>query len=316
MNLRSLCSRSSRELARPIGRLAALFAAAFSFALNAAPIRVVVWDEQQPAQKTVYPNFIGNEIASYLERQKGIAVVSKRLDEPGQGVDKTTLDNCDVLIWWGHVRHTDLKPEAAKDIAQRVKSGQLSLLALHSAHWSAPFMEVMAERAREDALKALRPEERATAIIHETNQYPALRAMPKFTDRLTPDTQFVKVPGQPVHITLALPNCCFIAVRGDGKPSQMRVLLPDHPIAKGLPREFTLDQTEMYGEPFHVPTPDAVVLDERWGPGEWFRSGAVWSVGKGKVFYFRPGHETFPIYKNPVALKVIENTVRWMGKGK
>jgi trehalose utilization protein len=65
-------------------------------------------------------------------------------------------------------------------------------------------------------------------------------------------------------------------------------------------------------EPFHVPTADEVVFEERWEPGEWFRSGCVWTLGKGKVFYFRPGHETYPVYKQPVALKVVENAVRYL----
>ena len=72
------------------------------------------------------------------------------------------------------------------------------------------------------------------------------------------------------------------------------MLRPDHPIAAGIPAEFELPQTEMYDEPFHVPEPDEVILEERWASGEWFRSGAVWKLGRGKVFYFRPGHETFP----------------------
>ena len=70
----------------------------------------------------------------------------------------------------------------------------------------------------------------------------------------------------------------------------------------------------MYNEPFHVPEPDAVVFEEHWEGGEWFRSGSVWQVGRGRVFYFRPGHEIYPIYKNSTALKIIENAVRWMGQ--
>ena len=50
----------------------------------------------------------------------------------------------------------------------------------------------------------------------------------------------------------------------------------------------------MYDEPFHVPEPDEVILEECWAAGEWFRSGMVWRLGKGRVFYFRPGHETYP----------------------
>jgi trehalose utilization protein len=94
------------------------------------------------------------------------------------------------------------------------------------------------------------------------------------------------------------------------------VLKPEHPIARGLPATFELAATEMYDEPFHVPPPDEVVLEERWATGEWFRSGAVWKVGNGRVFYFRPGHETYPVFKDANALKVVENAVVWLGSGK
>ncbi len=70
----------------------------------------------------------------------------------------------------------------------------------------------------------------------------------------------------------------------------------------------------MYDEPFHVPPPDEVVLEERWATGEWFRSGMVWNLGQGRIFYFRPGHETYPVFKNPEVLKVIENAVRWLAE--
>ena len=69
----------------------------------------------------------------------------------------------------------------------------------------------------------------------------------------------------------------------------------------------------MYNEPFHVPPPDEVVFEERWAPGEWFRSGSVWKIGRGRVFYFRPGHELYPVFKQPMCLKLIENAVRWLG---
>ena len=279
----------------------------------ATPVRVLVWDEQQPAQKQAYTNFLGNEIADHLRRQPGLAVTSARLDDPDQGLSAAALDACDVLIWWGHVRHVEIKPETGREIVRRIKAGQLSLIALHSAHWSIPFVEAMNERARQDALQALSPGERASAVLIETNQYPQLRVQPKYTDRLTPSALFRKPPSGPVEITLTLPNCCFPAYREDGQPSQVRVLLPDHPIARKLPREFVITQTELYNEPFHVPPPDAVVFEERWQLGEWFRSGSVWNLGRGKVFYFRPGHETYPVFKNANALRIIENTVRWMG---
>ena len=83
-------------------------------------------------------------------------------------------------------------------------------------------------------------------------------------------------------------------------------------IAQGIASEFELPQTEMYDEPFHVPEPDEVVLEERWATGEWFRSGLVWNLGKGHVFYFRPGHETYPVFKKKPVLQLLENAVRWL----
>jgi trehalose utilization protein len=105
----------------------------------------------------------------------------------------------------------------------------------------------------------------------------------------------------------------FPAYRNDGMPSHVTTLLPQHPIAAGLPAHWDIPRTEMYGEPFHVPQPDEVVFEEKWDKGEHFRSGCVWSVGQGRVFYFRPGHETYPIFQQAETLRVIENALRWMG---
>ncbi|HEY1784358.1 MAG TPA: ThuA domain-containing protein [Pirellulales bacterium] len=293
--------------------LAAVMLAGLSGARQAAaagPVRVLVWDEQQPAQKQAYENFLGNQIADHLAALPGLAARSVRLDDPDQGLSPDALDNCDVLVWWGHVRHRDIKPERARQIVERIKRGQLSLVVLHSGHWSAPFVEAMGQRAQDDALAALPAEDRAGARLETVA---ASTDAPRYDSPLTPETQYRKPVGGPVVVKLRLPGCCFPAYRADGKPSTLRVLLPDHPIAAGLPHEFTNEQDEMYDEPFHVPAPDAVVLEERWAGGEWFRSGSVWNIGRGKIFYFRPGHETFPVYKSPLMLKVIENAVRWLG---
>ena len=116
-----------------------------------------------------------------------------------------------------------------------------------------------------------------------------------------------------MKVTVHLPYCCFPAYRADGKPSWVRVLNAGHPLAEGLPAEFEIPHTEMYDEPFHVPEPDEVVLEERWAGGEWFRSGMTWRIGEGRVVYFRPGHETFAVYKQQEPLRVVENAVRWLG---
>ena len=296
---------------RLITNLAIFLLAAVHLHAEPTPIRVTVWDERQPAQKQVYPNFLGNHIADALRKTPGLEVTSVGLDDAAQGLGD--LDHCDVLVWWGHQRHGDVEDARVLDIVKRIKDGRLSLLTLHSAHWSKPFVEAMNERARIDALAALAPEERAKAVVTEKSLFPNFRTQPKYDTVRSPFALYRKKPDGSVSVDLTLPNCCFPAVRADGQPSTMRTLLPDHPLAKGIPATWTIEHTEMYGEPFHVPTPDAVAFEERWEPGDWFRSGMVWSVGKGRVVYFRPGHETYPVFFNPTALKVIENAVRWLG---
>jgi trehalose utilization protein len=111
-----------------------------------------------------------------------------------------------------------------------------------------------------------------------------------------------------------LPMCVFPKWKNHGLPSHVKTLLPDHPLAKGVPPAFDLPQTEMYADPFHVPPPDISVFEERWDAGETFRSGSVWQVGKGRVFYFRPGHETYPIFKQEAPQRILVNAVQWLGK--
>jgi trehalose utilization protein len=203
-----------------------------------------------------------------------------------------------------------VKPEVGKAIVERIKSGKLSLIALHSAHWSTPFMEAMNERSRIDAVRKAASGNGAVEI--KEIPPPQRNTLPKFGDQLTPYVREYKYPeGKVVH-ELHQPYCCFPAYRTDGKPSHLKVLKPEHPIMKGVPTTFEIPNEEMYCEPFHVPDPDEVILEERWPTGEWFRSGMVWKIGKGRVFYFRPGHETFPVFKQEIPLRIITNAVHWM----
>ena len=277
---------------------------------DSKPINVVVWDERQPKQKQAYENFLGNQIANHLKSLPGISVKSVTIDEDEKGLSPVHMRGCDVLIWWGHVRQAEITPELARPIIQRIKEGTLSLIALHSAHWSTPFVEAMYERTRLDAEKALKGDGAKVEITYVDP--PKRYTVPGAADRITPYTILRKFPDGSEKATVYKPNCCFPAYRADGKPSQIRLLKPDHPIAKGLPGTFELPQTEMYAESFHVPEPDEVVLEERWASGEWFRSGMVWNLGKGKVFYFRPGHETYAVFKEKPVLQLLENAVRWL----
>lgn len=84
-----------------------------------------------------------------------------------------------------------------------------------------------------------------------------------------------------------------------------------HPITQGIPDTFELEQEEVYCEPFDIAKPDDLLFTNWYRGGELFRSGATWTRGNGKIFYFQPGHETFPSYHNPIIIKIIENAVRW-----
>jgi trehalose utilization protein len=309
--MNSLSTRRAFLKTAAVTGAGALLGAAAAPAAPAGSVRVVVWDEQQPSQKEAYDNFLGNWIARYLETKPGLAVKSVKQDDPEQGLTDEILDGCDVLLWWGHVRQKEIKPETGRKIVDRVVAGRLALVALHSAHWSTPFVEAMNERTRRDVERQFAAG--GAEKVEITYAAPPQRyTIPKADARPTPYVVLRKFPEGVTKVRVQQPYCCFPAYRTDGKPSTLRVLKPDHPLVKDVPREFTLPHTEMYDEPFHVPEPDAVLLEERWAGGEWFRSGCLWELGKGKVFYLRPGHETFAAYKEKPVLQILENAARWL----
>ena len=99
--------------------------------------------------------------------------------------------------------------------------------------------------------------------------------------------------------------------REAGDRERLWIVNPYHPIAAGFKDHIELKEVEMYGEFFDIPTPDELVFVSWFEGGEVFRSGCCWHRGKGRIFYFRPGHETYPLFYNPDVLKVIDNGVRW-----
>ena len=108
---------------------------------------------------------------------------------------------------------------------------------------------------------------------------------------------------------------CNLKWREIGERERIWVVERGHPIAEGLPEQFLLEHEEMYGETFDIPAPETLVLISWFQGGEVFRSGCCYRRGRGRVFYFRPGHETFPTYYDPNVLKVIANGVRWAAPG-
>ncbi|OES46694.1 ThuA domain-containing protein [Domibacillus iocasae] len=104
---------------------------------------------------------------------------------------------------------------------------------------------------------------------------------------------------------------CDLKWREAGEKERLWVIDPAHPIAEGIGEYFELEHEEMYGEHFDIPAPDELVFMSWFEGGEVFRSGVTYKRGNGKIFYFRPGHETHPTYYNENVQKVIQNAVKW-----
>ena len=107
---------------------------------------------------------------------------------------------------------------------------------------------------------------------------------------------------------------CSLKWREVAEKERLWNIEPSHPITEGIGEYFELPNTEMYGERFCIPTPDKLIFISWFEGGEVFRSGCVWERGHGRIFYFRPGHETYPIYYNENVQKVIHNASRWVAR--
>ncbi|KGA96479.1 trehalose utilization protein [Alkalihalobacillus alcalophilus ATCC 27647 = CGMCC 1.3604] len=104
---------------------------------------------------------------------------------------------------------------------------------------------------------------------------------------------------------------CDLKWREADDKERIWVVNPSHPIVDGLGEYIELEKEEMYGEHFDIPAPEELIFLSWFEGGEVFRSGCTYSRGNGKIFYFRPGHETYPTYHNPEIQRVIKNGVKW-----
>jgi len=215
--------------------------------------RVTVWNEGVH-EKThaevakVYPEGIHGAIASSL-RSKGLTVRTATLEEPEHGLTEEVLAQTDVLTWWGHMAHDQVKDEIVDRVYERVQAG-MGLIVLHSGHYSKIFRKLMG-------------------------------------------------------------TSCGLSWREANEKERIWVIEPSHPIATGIDETFVLEHEEMYGERFDIPVPDDLVFASWFQGGEVFRTGCCFHRSNGKIFYFRPGHETFPTYYNPTIMKIIYNAVLW-----
>ena len=181
-----------------------IFACLSSGRVIADPIKVLVWDERQERQKTAYPDFLGNQIASYLKDKPGLSVTTVGLDDAEQGLSEGMVNDCDVLVWWGHVRQDEISDAKGKELVERMKKGDLDIIILHSAHWSTPFVMAMNDRAMSNALTQLPKADRASATFKfiDGERFDA----PGRDATLTPNTKVTKKADGTTEITLHLPH--------------------------------------------------------------------------------------------------------------
>lgn len=110
---------------------------------------------------------------------------------------------------------------------------------------------------------------------------------------------------------LLLGTQCRLKWRENDEKERIWVIDPSHPIAKNLPEYIEIPQEETYGERFDIPVPDELIFISWFSGGEVFRSGCCYKRGLGKIFYFRPGHEEYPIYYRDDVALILKNAIEW-----
>jgi trehalose utilization protein len=105
---------------------------------------------------------------------------------------------------------------------------------------------------------------------------------------------------------------CSLAWRNSAEVELVWTVAPAHPIARGVPQPIMIGEQEMYGEYFDIPSPDELIFISSFSGGEVFRSGCCWQRGKGKIFYFSPGDQEYPVYWHPDVQRVLANAVEWV----
>ena len=219
-------------------------------------IRVTMYNEFYHEQtkenvKAIYPNGMHGAIKEYLDAEGSFEPMRvATLEMPEHGLTQEVLDNTDVLLWWGHVKHEEVSDEVAERVVRRVKEG-MGFIGLHSAHASKPFRKLMGTSS--DLLRW----------------------------------------------------------RESADLARVWVIDYAHPIAEGIGDYFELEAEETYGEHFCIPQPDDLVFVTWFSGGEVFRSGCTFHREQGRIFYFQPGHETFPTYYNENVRRVIANAIKW-----
>jgi trehalose utilization protein len=111
--------------------------------------------------------------------------------------------------------------------------------------------------------------------------------------------------------TALMGTSCGLRWRNEGERELVWTVAPGHPVAAGVPQPLVIDAQEMYGEHFDIPQPDELVFISSFAGGEVFRSGCAFTRGRGRIFYFSPGDQEYPVYHHPAVQRVLANAVLW-----
>jgi trehalose utilization protein len=111
--------------------------------------------------------------------------------------------------------------------------------------------------------------------------------------------------------TALMGTSCRLRWRNEGERELVWTVAPGHPVAAGVPQPLVIDAQEMYGEHFDIPQPDELVFISSFAGGEVFRSGCAFTRGRGRIFYFSPGDQEYPVYHHPAVQRVLANAVLW-----
>jgi len=215
-------------------------------------IAVTVWTECGPDDAeagAAYPEGMHNAIADGLVPHDGLRVRTATMDQEEHGLGGTVLDGTDVLFWWGHKRHAEVRDAVVERVRDRVLEG-MGLVLLHSSAESKVFRALLGTSGR---ISGWRHGDREVVWT--------------------------------VDVT--------------------------HPIAAGVPQPMVIPEQEMYAEPFDIPAPDELVFLSSFAGGEVFRSGITYRRGLGRIFYFSPGHEEYPVYRRQDVRTVLANAAFW-----
>lgn len=110
---------------------------------------------------------------------------------------------------------------------------------------------------------------------------------------------------------LLMGTTCNLLWRNEAETERVWTVNGSHPIARGIPHPILIPEQETYGEMFDIPAPDELVFVSSFDGGEVFRSGCCFRRGKGKIFYFSPGDQEYPVYHHPDVQRVLANAALW-----